>query len=199
MTNTANNHPIDTSVFKNANLDILADLYPDMLNPVAMALKNALWSPKLLDPNKLQEMQFCVRDNILIKMVCAKEQLDELFQKAGFSNQVIVVPPVENASSINNLETFQLGFKHPQEVVFNIGVRISYQTAPLHDAEIWEPCQPPEGFPLNLKSAELYRNRYNHSTFFIQTPHIGVATDIILQLMMYDLDNCNITYKPKGA
>lgn len=199
MTNTADNHPIDTSVFKDADLDTLAELYPNMLNPVAMALKNALWSPKLLDPNKLQELQFCVRDTILIKMVRAKEQLDELFQKAGFSNQVIVVPPVGNASSINNLETFQLGFKYPQEVVFNIGIRDSCFTPANHDAEIWEPCEPPEGFPLNLKSAELYRNRYNHSTFFIQTLHIGVATDIILQLMMYDLDNCDISYKPKGA
>lgn len=199
MTNTANNHPIDTSVFKNANLDVLANLYPNMLNPVAMSLKNALWSPKLLDSNKLQEMQFCVQDNILVKMLQVKKQMDELFQKAGFSNQVVVVPAAENTNSINNLETFQLSFKHPQEVVFNIGVCNSHQVDPLHDAEIWESCQPPEGFPLNLKSAELYRNRYNHSTFFIQTLHIGVATDIILQLMMYDLDNCDITYKPKGA
>lgn len=199
MTNTADNHPIDTSVFKDAGLDTLTELYPNMLNPVAMALKNALWSPKLLDPNKLQGLQFCMRNAFFVKMLMFKKQLDMLFQKAGYQNQVIMLPPTKNASSINNLETFQLGFKHPQEVVFNIGIHDSCFTESNHDAEIWEPCQPPEGFPLNLMSAGLYRNRYNHSTFFIQTTHIGVATEIILQLMMYDLDNCDITYKPKGA
>lgn len=199
MTTIPNNPFIDTSVFKDADLDTLTHLWPSLFNPVDAALKNALWNPKLLDPNKLQAMQFCMRDNILVKMLRAKEQLDGLFQTAGYPNQVIVVPPVEFEEAVDNLESFQLGFKYPQEVVFNIGLPDFRSNQTRHNEEIWEPCKPPEGFPLKLNSTELYRNRYNHSTFFIKTPHIGASIDVILQLMMYDLNNCDITYKPKGV
>lgn len=200
MTNPTKNNPfVDTSVFNGATLQELEGFYPSLINPVKCVLENNVWRHKLLDPHKLEGLQFCIRENKLMKLLCFKQQFDQLFKTGGYSNGVIALPPIAHDDGTYNAEAIQLGFKSPQKVVFNIGVMMAgLGTSPCHDEDTWEPCKPHLDFPVQLNDCTVYRNRYNHATFFIWAANIGVAAGITLQLMSYNLDNCTITHNQKG-